>query len=322
MRPLLLLLLLALVGVAAWLVLEKFSDSRAVSPSAQKESPAIEIADSTEEPTPAAAPAAQLPSPATTTPKAPPKPPAQPSRPAERPKARPLAYYYAESPDCQIIEHTHYTLCYNEEAEQPAWTVYVLSGERLKQGNLRRTQDFRPDPKVAMASADLSDYRKSGYDRGHLVPAGDFKWDSVAMSETFYLSNMSPQLHEFNAGIWERVESTVRSWARQHKRLVVYTGPVLDKPKGHIGRNRVAVPRAFYKVVYWVEDEKAPRAVAFLLPHAPSNREPLDFLVPVDSVEKVTGIDFFPALPDPIEEAIERQVDRRFWAQPIRSRRR
>lgn len=315
MRPLLLLLLLALVGVAAWLILEKFRASHTASPPPQKEAPAIELADSME--AAAATPAAQLPSPTAL-----PKPTTQPSRPPERPKARPLAYYYAAAPNCQIVEHTHYTLCYVEAAEQPAWTVYVLSGEKLKHSQVRRTQDFRPDPKVATASAEVTDYRKSGYDRGHLVPAGDFKWDSVAMSETFYLSNMSPQLHEFNAGLWEAVERTVRDWARRHKRLVVYTGPVLDQPQGYIGRNRVAVPRAFYKVVYWVEDEKAPQAVAFLVPHAPSQRQPTDFLVPVDSVEKVTGIDFFPALPDPIEEAIERRVDKRFWAAPSRNRRR
>lgn len=262
-----------------------------------------------------ASPSAQLnPKPAASQPPSPKAP--KPSQP------RTLTYYYAQGGDCQLVEHTYYALCYVEKAEQPAWTVYVLTAENLKKGTHRRTQDFRPDPKVATGSAELSDYRKSGYDRGHLVPAGDFKWDSVAMSETFYLSNMSPQLHEFNAGIWERVESTVRSWARRHKRLLVYTGPLLEKPKETIGRSQVVVPRAFYKVVYAIEDEKSPQAVAFLVPHAPSRRDPMDFLVPVDSVEKVTGIDFFPALPDPTEEAIEARIDRRFWEAPPTRRKR
>lgn len=321
MRFVSLIVLLGLVGLAAWLLLEKFRARPAASssalPATQVEAGApIEITDSE-----AAPESTEVSPPAQLKPKPQTQPPAT-QKPAPVSKPRTLAYYYAQGPNCALVEHTYYALCYREEAEQPAWTVYVLTAENLKQGTHRRTQDFRPDPKVATGSADLSDYRKSGYDRGHLVPAGDFKWDPAAMSETFYLSNMSPQLHEFNAGIWERVESTVRSWARRHKRLLVYTGPVLDKPKEHIGANRVAVPRAFYKVVYAIENEKSPQALAFLVPHAPSQRDPLEFLVPVDSVEKVTGIDFFPALPDPVEEAVEARVDRRFWAAPATGRKR
>ncbi|MCS7298039.1 MAG: DNA/RNA non-specific endonuclease, partial [Bacteroidia bacterium] len=218
----------------------------------------------------------------------------------------------AASPGCQYIRHTYYALCYDEMHEQPRWTVYVLKAEQLRRGRLRRSQDFRPDPNVKTISAQLEDYRKSGYDRGHLVPAADFKWDSVGMSETFYLSNMSPQLHAFNAGIWERVESTVRAWALQKKQLVIYTGPILDTVRQRIGKNRVSVPRAYYKVVYHL-DEKEPSAVAFLVPHAPSERLPTAFLVTVDSVEKVTGIDFFPALPDQIEERIEGRLDKQRW---------
>jgi endonuclease G len=197
----------------------------------------------------------------------------------------------------------------------------MLEGKKLKASTIRRTQDFRPDPKVSTLSAQLEDYRKSGYDRGHLVPAGDFKWDSVGMSETFYLSNMSPQLHEFNAGIWEDVERTVRTWAKQKGRLLVYTGPILDKPKEYIGPNRVAVPRAFYKVVYELIGDSAASAVAFLVPHAPSRRSPGDFVVTVDSVEKLVGIDFFPALPDPWEEKIEGRIEKRAWPVPSPSRR-
>ncbi|MEN3040673.1 MAG: DNA/RNA non-specific endonuclease [Bacteroidia bacterium] len=218
----------------------------------------------------------------------------------------------ARGPACSYVQHTYYGLCYDEEHEQPRWTVYILRGEKLREGRIRRTQDFRPDPKIRTQSAQLSDYKKSGYDRGHLVPAGDFKWDSIGMSETFYLSNMSPQLHEFNAGIWEQVESTVRAWARQKKTLVVYTGPILNKVEKRIGTSKVSVPPAFYKVVYHL-DEKNPAAVGFIVPHAPSQKSPLSFLVSVDSVERVTGIDFFYKLPDDVEERIERRFERAQW---------
>lgn len=311
MRPGLLVLLLVLVGVTAWLVLDK--TSRRTSPAsrpgaiaqADSEAPILLTDDSTSgaagKSTASSAEGQKIAGTLSRTPTA-----------SVSALVR-LENAYAQGPACQIVRHTYYVLCYDEKYEQPRWTVYILEGADLARAHVRRTQDFRPDPQVQTGSAGLEDYKHSGYDRGHLVPAGDFKWDSVGMSETFYLSNMSPQLHEFNAGIWEEVESTVRSWAKAKKRLVVYTGPVLDKPREYIGAHKVAVPRAFYKVVYWLEDEKAPRAVAFLVPHAPSKRAPTDFLVSVDSVEKVTGIDFYPALPDPLEEQIEARIERDFW---------
>jgi len=216
---------------------------------------------------------------------------------------------------CQIVRHIYYLLCYVEAHEQPSWTAYILDGEKLKEGRLRRTQDFREDPKVATQSATLSDYRRSGYDRGHLVPAGDFKWDSIGMSETFYLSNMSPQLHEFNAGIWEAIERTVRTWAKEKKQLVVYTGPLLRPRLSKIGRG-VSVPDTFYKVVYALSGNEI-EAVAFLVPHRPFPENAVArFMVPVDSVEKVTGIDFFPALPDAIEEKAESRWNKSSW--PVR----
>jgi len=309
MRPVVFWVLLGLVGLAAWLVWEKKAPRQGSSLDRQAEEAPIQLTDTSQE---------------TASLQEPPKKPApsgpQKSRSAAPPKPASLENFYAQAAGCQVIRHTYYALCYAEEVEQPRWTVHVVEGRRLRESRVRRTQDFRPDPAVPTQSAELADYRGSGYDRGHLVPAGDFKWDSVGMSETFYLSNMSPQLHEFNAGIWEEVESTVRAWAREKGRLVVYTGPVLDKPKGYIGPNRVAVPRAFYKVVYWVEGNRG-EAVAFLVPHAPTRRPPRAFLVPVDSVERVTGIDFWPALPDGLESEIEARVNTSFWGAPSRRKR-
>lgn len=298
-------ILLGLVGLAAWLVWEKRAPRQQALPRSQAERAPIELTDTSPE-------GAALSGPA--------KPHVGgPSAPSTQGG---LEAFYAQAPGCQVVRHRYYALCYDEEAEQARWTVYVLEGKRLEQGRLRRTQDFRPDPAVATASAQLQDYARSGYDRGHLVPAGDFKWDAQGLSETFYLSNMSPQLHEFNAGIWEAVESTVRSWARQKGRLVVYTGPVLGKPLGFIGQSRVAVPRAFYKVGYALEGETPTEAVGVLVPHRPTRRSPMEFLVPVDSVERETGVDFWPALPDPLEARLERRVDKSFWRAAASRRRR
>lgn len=294
MRPFLVVFLLFLVGLAAWLLWDKLTARQLPSKPQIQEKPPIEITDSS----------ASLPKASSAT-----RSPSDGGLLAYA--SLDYARAHAKAP-CQYIRHRYYALCYDEEHEQPRWTVHILQREKLKSGKIRRTQDFRPDPLVPHQSAQLTDYRGSGYDRGHLVPAGDFKWDSVAMSETFYMSNMSPQLHEFNAGIWEEVESTVRYWAIQKGTLVVFTGPVLKEVRKRIGESRVSVPPAFYKVVYDL-DEKSPAAAAFLVPHAPSSKPPTSFLVRVDSVEKLTEIDFFPALPDEIEERIESRLERQRW---------
>lgn len=327
MRPFALIFLLFLVGMAAWLLWDKLvGRSSAPEPADRLSTAPIEITDSAGDTLSASLSSMKDTAGGISAPmdkgdkgKSPAVSVAQPATKGiqayiDIEKARPRS-----AAECQYIRHTHFALCYDEEHEQPRWTVHILDGAKLREGRVRRTQDFRPDPKVTTRSAQLSDYRRSGYDRGHLVPAGDFKWDSTGMSETFYMSNMSPQIHEFNAGIWEEVESTVRSWARRKGRLVVYTGPVLNKIQQRVGESRVSVPGAFYKVVYHL-DEKNPAAAAFLVPHAPSRRAPTDFLVPVDSVEKVTGIDFFPALPDALEEKIESRLERRLWETSPRRR--
>lgn len=213
---------------------------------------------------------------------------------------------------CQIVEHTYYKLCYSEEHEQALWTAYVLEGESLKKSTIRRTNDFREDPKILTRSARLEDYKKSGYDRGHLVPAGDFKWTEQGMSETFYMSNISPQRHDFNAGIWENLESHVRHWARKNGRLYVFTGPVFGAKIQKIGPDKVSVPTAFYKAIYDL-DEPEKKAIAFLVPHKPTQRSIRDFAISIDSLEKVTGINFFPELEDKLENVLEAQCKPKAW---------
>ncbi|MCS6789395.1 MAG: DNA/RNA non-specific endonuclease [Bacteroidia bacterium] len=308
MRGWLLILLLGVVGVAAWLIMEKVRHQPSES------LPSSEVSTSPERSFPAESEIPPSESSSPMQPKEASPPPANAPKPSKSFSKLTLeAAYPTTSSGCQIVRHTYYALCYDEEHEQPRWTVHILEGANLKKGKLRRTQDFRPDPAVRTGSAELSDYKRSGYDRGHLVPAADFKWDETGMSETFFLSNMSPQLHEFNAGIWEEVESTVRAWAKRYGKLVVYTGPLLNKIRGKIGKSRVSIPEAFYKVVYRVEGQTVTHAVGFIVPHKPYQREPTDFLVSVDSVEKITSIDFFPLLPDELEEKMERRVDRSVW---------
>ena len=147
-----------------------------------------------------------------------------------------------------------------------------------------------------------------------MAPAADFRWSFDAMNDTFYLSNMCPQTHSFNAGIWSDLESAIRSMAYEDGSIYVVTGPVLtDGPYDTIGENKVAVPSYFYKVVLDYS-EPTLKAIGFILPHENSKNPLSYFAVTVDEVEERTGLDFFPLLPDKTEEKLESSLDTSLWA--------
>jgi endonuclease G len=213
----------------------------------------------------------------------------------------------------QIVKHSYYTLSYSEKDEQPEWVYYELTAEMLK-GKQPRTDDYRPDSTITTISAQLEDYRGSGYDRGHLCPAGDMKINLTAMTESFLLSNCSPQHKDFNAGIWNDLENQVRQWAITAGRLYVVTAGVLKHNKGKIGSNGVTVPQYFYKVIF---DPRGQRMIAFLIPNE-NNMKPLQtYIVTVDYVERLTGIDFFSELTNSIEKGLERSKELSWWFIPI-----
>ena len=211
----------------------------------------------------------------------------------------------------QLIEHSYYTLSYVEKYEQAEWVAYEFIGERFL-GVFERTNDFRIDTSVISGSSELSDYISSGYDRGHLVPAADMSFSDTAMSESFFLSNVSPQNPSFNRGVWKKLEGQLRVWASENEHLYIVSGGVLSSCSLSIGANKVGVPEYFYKVIldYTFPDIKA---IAFVLPNE-RGMEELDFYVTsIDDVEQMTGLDFFPALPDEIEEDLEKLIDKSKW---------
>lgn len=212
----------------------------------------------------------------------------------------------------QIIPHTGYTLSYNEEYELPSYVAYELTRDEVLGGG-EREDSFKADPDVRTGSAELSDYRGSGYDRGHMAPAADFKWSDEAMSDTFYMSNMCPQDPSFNRGIWADLEAVVRTMAYDNGKVYVVTGPVLtDGPYETIGDNDVAVPKRFYKTVLDYSDPEL-KAIGFILPNEGSDLSLQSFAVTVDEVEEATGIDFYPRLPDDVEEVLESTMDVSDW---------
>jgi len=209
-----------------------------------------------------------------------------------------------------LVAHDNYTLSYSEEHEQAEWVAY-----ELKTAHLSRTKRKRPyfirDKKIKTKSAHYKAYKNSGYDKGHLCPAGDRKFSKEAHDETFLTSNISPQKHSFNAGVWNRLEQKTRYWARKYNGLFVVTGGILEENLPHIGREQVSVPKQFYKILY---DESNQKAIAFLVPSEDSDAPLYTFVTSIDKIEMATGIDFFYALPDDLEDKIEASADYKGWS--------
>ena len=214
-------------------------------------------------------------------------------------------YFPAVGSNDQIIRHSRYTLRYREQYEQADWVAYRLTSDEAESYLSRAGNQFKPDPLVQTGSAVPQDYTRSGYDRGHLAPAGDFNLSTTEKSESFYMSNISPQAPQFNRGIWNDLEQKMRDWARRDGEMYLVTGPVLKPNLETIGRNnQIAVPEQYYKIALCLTDKK-PRMIGFLLKNEPSNQSLKTFVVSVDEIEKLTGIDFFARLPDALERQLE-----------------
>lgn len=191
----------------------------------------------------------------------------------------------------EIVHHNFYSLSYNEKYEQAEWVAYELTKNQVSNTNFKRPY-FKKDPKVTTQSVHYKNYSNSGYDKGHLCPAGDMKFSEEAFNETFLTSNISPQNHNFNSGVWNRLEQKVRYWVKKYDKLYIITGGVLSKNLKTIGTEDVAIPNYFYKIIL---DNTEPeiKAIAFLMPHENSEKGLYQFVVSIDEIEELTGIDFF-----------------------------
>lgn len=214
----------------------------------------------------------------------------------------------------QVIRHEGYTVSYNSDYRIANWVAYELTGKEAKSKKNERSNKFVPDPMVKGATARNEDYTRTGYDRGHLAPAGDMKWSAKAMRESFYLSNICPQKPGLNRGIWKELEEQSRLWAMDNGALLIATGPVMTPEMRRMGKNRVGVPETFYKVLCMRVGNEY-KTIGFLLDNKDYGKTLLQSIaIPVDSVEKVTGIDFFSFLPDAVEKKVEACVDRSAWS--------
>ncbi|MDN3493938.1 DNA/RNA non-specific endonuclease [Winogradskyella bathintestinalis] len=222
------------------------------------------------------------------------------------------AYYLPTSTTNQIIHHQNYSLSYNETHEQAEWVAYELKASHLSFINHKRPY-FEIDKAVKTGAAHWGNYKKSGYDKGHLCPAGDRRYTKDAHDETFLTSNISPQKHQFNAGVWNRLEQKVRFWAKKNDGVFVVTGGILQHNLKSIGDENVSVPNQFYKVI--LDNNKGEiKMLAFLMNHKNSDLPLYKFVVSVDEIESLTGIDFFPELDDSIETTLEASNSYKQWS--------
>jgi endonuclease G len=220
--------------------------------------------------------------------------------------------YLPTSTTGQIVKHQYYTLSYNEKYEQAEWVAYQATKKHLSRAQRKRPY-FIYDPLVKTKSANYRNYKKSGYDRGHLVPAGDMRFDLDAYNDTFFTSNISPQNHKFNAGIWNRLEGKVRYWTGKYGDLYIITGSILKPNLKKIGKEKVAVPEYFYKIILDNNGSK-PKAIAFLMPNEPSEKALYKYVVSIDELEQKTNVDFFPKLENELENKLEATSSYAQWS--------
>lgn len=212
----------------------------------------------------------------------------------------------------QILRRTGYTVSYNKKTKTPNWVAWHLTAKHLEGTEKRPRKAFHEDEDVVEPRATDWDYYNSGFDRGHMCPAADNKWSKKAMAESFLFTNICPQNHSLNTGDWNEMEGQCRKWAKKYGDIYIVCGPVFYNGRHKtIGKNKVVVPEAFFKVVLCLAG--TPKAIGFIYKNASGNRPKSHYVNTVDDVERITGFDFFQALPDDIEKEVEAKADISCW---------
>ncbi|MEA3449127.1 MAG: DNA/RNA non-specific endonuclease [Bacteroidota bacterium] len=235
------------------------------------------------------------------------------------------AGYPAGCDNEEMAIHPGLVISYNEKHEMANWVAHMVL-PLIETGNLSRTNDFRPDTSISTGSAVEEDYFLKylqpdstyeydgyGYDRGHLAPSADYRWSKSGMSATYIYSNISPQRPDFNRGGWGKLENFIRDYViNNNQAVLVYTGPVLsdDLPKVERSVNNVSLPEYFYKIAW---DKKNQNIIAFIMPNERLTKPLENYAVSVDSVEMITGLDFFPAWDETLQSETESNVNPEVW---------
>ena len=211
----------------------------------------------------------------------------------------------------QIIEKSSYIVSYNKDNKIPNWVAWRLTAEHVD-GDVPRDNSYYEDEEVPTPRATNEDYHGSGWSRGHMCPAGDNKWDIQAMRESNLLTNICPQDRSLNSGVWNKIEQDCRRWAKKYGDVYIVCGPIfLKREHETIGENKIVVPEAFFKVILCMQG--TPKAIGFVIRNNEGRKKRDQFINTVDDVERITGMDFFPALPDSIEDKVEAYANIEDW---------
>ncbi len=217
-----------------------------------------------------------------------------------------------ENSDEIILRRKGYTVSYNPSTKLPNWVAWHLTAEHVSGTNQRKGMAFHEDEDVPEPRVNTYDYARSGYDRGHMCPAADNKWDALAMEQSFLMTNVCPQDHVLNIGDWNNLETQCRQWAVQYGDLYIVCGPILYKGKHKtIGKHKVVVPEAFFKVL--LRTGNSPQAIGFVYRNNDKRHPWGDYVNSIDEVERITGFDFFAELPDSVENVVEQKVNIDEW---------
>ena len=218
------------------------------------------------------------------------------------------------SSSCILIEHEGFTLLYDTKTMCPRWVAWELTAEETRGKVTRQGVDFKEDESVPKQYQVASwDYNGGQYGRGHMCSAGDMKWSQQAMQDCHYMTNICPQNAELNKVWWEHLERACREWARQDGSVQIVCGPIFsENPKQFGKKHKMAVPKAFYKVVLSLKKGRE-KAIGFYYTNDDAVQPMEDAVRSVDDIERLTGLDFFSSLPDDQEDRLEAMTDLRAW---------
>ncbi len=224
-----------------------------------------------------------------------------------------LAYGIPWTPDL-LLERKDFVMGYSLKYRQAVWVCYILTDANVLGDKVKRQSSFQTDPAVTDRPVTPRDYTRTGYDRGHLVPAADMSFSMVAVKNSFLMTNITPQLPGCNRGVWKRLEKRVREMAVQEEVICVITGPIFETEAANVqrlGMTDIPVPVAFYKVIL---DLTPPmKMIGFIIPNNASRKSLKSFAVTVREVERQAGLNFFSSLPDELEEKLETEFDYEAW---------
>ncbi|MBK7668352.1 MAG: DNA/RNA non-specific endonuclease [Sphingobacteriaceae bacterium] len=215
--------------------------------------------------------------------------------------------------EISFVKHAFYEIGFNTKYKLPAWTFYSLTKEHLALANLERKGSFVKDPLLDSPQAKSNDYSASGFDKGHLVPCEDMSFSEQAMHETFDYSNCAPQTTELNRGEWKMLEELSRNWGKEYGEVIIVSGPVFEINLSKLGEGKIPIPNLFYKIIIR-HQEQTYKAISFILPNVSTPINGLqNYVCTIDSVEKITNLDFFSELPDNLEEQFESVINTKDW---------